>query len=169
MKNILKTLPFAPEYMLSEAGVLYRVEDGVLTKIIPTLNAEYPYWIISINGDWHTISCHILMAQTFMPNPYNYRIVNHKDGDKHNWSLSNLEWCTQSQNILHAQRNDLIPHTTKHDVVVQICEDILNGKTNKEISDVYGVSPSVVCHIRNGRRHAQVMHEVKSKLQYHGN
>ena len=47
---------------------------------------------------------HRCVAQLFIPNPLNLRCVNHKDGDKTNNRVSNLEWNTYSQNHIHAYR-----------------------------------------------------------------
>lgn len=49
------------------------------------------------------------MAEAFIPNPLNKKYVNHKDGDKRNNTLKNLEWVTHSENIRHAYRLGLIP------------------------------------------------------------
>lgn len=43
-----------------------------------------------------------MLAETFIPNPHNYPIVNHIDGNKLNNSIENLEWCDYSYNTLHA-------------------------------------------------------------------
>jgi len=44
---------------------------------------------------------HRIVAKCFLPNPYDYPEVNHKDGDKSNNKKDNLEWCTKKQNMQH--------------------------------------------------------------------
>lgn len=50
---------------------------------------------------------HRLVIETFLPNPNGYKYCNHKDGNKHNNALNNLEWCTKSYNQIHAYANGL--------------------------------------------------------------
>ena len=45
------------------------------------------------------IMVHLLVARTFIPNPENLPEVNHKDENKHNNIISNLEWCTRKYNV----------------------------------------------------------------------
>jgi len=62
----------------------------------------YKYMMIKVDGKGKLISLHRLIANTFIPNPENKKCVNHIDGNKLNNDLSNLEWCTYSENAVHA-------------------------------------------------------------------
>lgn len=53
------------------------------------------------------IEVHRIVAQTFIPNPDNLPCINHKDGNKLNNNINNLEWCTYSYNTKHAYNTGL--------------------------------------------------------------
>ncbi len=61
---------------------------------------------------------HRLVAETFIPNPNKFKDVNHKDGNKLNNNVNNLEWCTRSYNLIHAYNNGLKP------TIKQLCNEI---------------------------------------------
>ena len=63
---------------------------------------------LRLNGVQKMWLVHRLVATAFIPNPNNYPQINHKDGDKSNNKISNLEWCDQSQNTLHAYNTGLM-------------------------------------------------------------
>lgn len=55
-----------------------------------------------------TFRVHKAVAESFIDNPNNLPMVNHKDGNKLNNYIDNLEWCTNAENIQHAYDNNLI-------------------------------------------------------------
>lgn len=67
----------------------------------------------SIGYGTRNVLVHRLVALAFIPNPMNYPYVNHKDGNKENNNVSNLEWCTQAQNIRHSIDNGLRIYKSK--------------------------------------------------------
>lgn len=64
----------------------------------------YRFVYLSKNGISKKHTIHRLVAQAFIPNPNNYPVINHKDGNVENNCVDNLEFCTQSHNIKEAYR-----------------------------------------------------------------
>jgi hypothetical protein len=69
-----------------------------------TQRAE-PYLCVKVDGRKHYL--HRLVAALFVPNPALNNVVNHKDGDTRNNAAVNLEWCTASENCMHASATGL--------------------------------------------------------------
>ena len=65
-------------------------------------NNGYLQFALNKNGIRKMKYVHIIVAETFLPNPLFLETVNHKDGNKLNNKVSNLEWSSQSDNNLHA-------------------------------------------------------------------
>ena len=66
---------------------------------------RYGYLYVNLykNGKRKTYRIHRLVAETYLPNPLNLPQVNHKDEDKSNNALPNLEWCTAAYNVNYSQ------------------------------------------------------------------
>lgn len=65
------------------------------------LSNEYHRVSLVINGVNKIFLTHRLVAETFLPNPNNLPVVHHKDGNKYNNKVENLEWVTVKENALH--------------------------------------------------------------------
>lgn len=110
---------------------------------------------------------HRLVAKLFIPNPDNLPVVNHKDGDKTNNCVDNLEWVTQSENVRKAyetgqakptenQRQAIIKtNHLKRKKVRQYDKEgnlIREFKSVREASEELNITSSMVSLIANGKR-----------------
>ena len=77
------------------------------------INSGYYKIVLYKNAVYKNKTIHRLVAETFIPNPNNYPCVNHKDGNKNNNNVENLEWCTYSENAKHAYKNNLTTAAAK--------------------------------------------------------
>lgn len=94
-------------YTVSEKGdVFSTITNKQLRQRIS--KQGYAYVNLYNSEGRKTKKIHRLVAETFIKNPNNYTQVNHKDGDKLNNRVNNLEWCTASYNTQHAYDNGLI-------------------------------------------------------------
>ena len=90
-------------YQVDTNGIVY-AKNGKPLKYSINHNG---YCIVNfyVNHKRKGFAIHTLIALTFIPNPDNLPEVNHKDGDKHNNCVNNLEWCTQAYNINYSIEN----------------------------------------------------------------
>lgn len=100
-----------PLFMVSSDGRVKIADTGEYAKIRDNGNG-YKQVQIMRNAKRYTKYVHRLVAECFIENPDCLPEVNHKDGDKSNNTASNLEWCSRSQNLLHAYKYGLKPNTT---------------------------------------------------------
>ena len=110
-KVVLKyhKLKFNPKYIISNKGfVISLVREFHLLNIRRDKHGYTHYYIRDLStGKRKDFKGHRLVAEHFIDNPNNYPIVNHIDGNKANNHIENLEWCTHSQNNIHAYKNGL--------------------------------------------------------------
>lgn len=79
-------------------------------KIISQANHRQGYKIVCFhrNGKQKTYKVHRLVAEAFIPNHKKYKCINHKDENKSNNVVSNLEWCNHSYNNNYGTRNEKV-------------------------------------------------------------
>ena len=69
------------------------------------------------NGISKDIAVHRLVAVAFISNPNNYRYVNHKDENTQNNKVSNLEWCTNSYNLIYSKGKKVAQYTKEGEFI----------------------------------------------------
>lgn len=139
-----------PEYYITDTGNVFsrqtsRNPDGRIKKLklTKTKNGYLRVCLSDANHKKHILFIHRLVAQAFIPNPENKPCVNHIDGNKENNCISNLEWCSYSENNVHAYRvlgkKPNCPNTNrvgKDSTRAIIVQQIKDGKV---IAEFYGV------------------------------
>ena len=123
-KEIWKTHPLYTNYAISSLGRIksikpYAQQRSLKNKERSNKSREkilsvkagksnpYLYVSISVNNKSYRRRVHRLVAETFIPNPNNYNVVNHINGIKTDNRVKNLEWVTNKENIRHAIENGL--------------------------------------------------------------
>lgn len=89
---------------------------------------------LTLNGKSRPLLIHRLVAMAFIPNPENKPCVNHKNGIKSDNRLENLEWCTYSENTIHAFKTGLSKATKgdKHHLRKDSSKSAFYGKSRGE-------------------------------------
>lgn len=101
-------------YQVSNLGRVRSLDKKVWNytkkgRILKQHNNGHGYYNISLHNNDKTEKhayVHILVAQAFIPNPNNYFQVNHKDFNKNNNCVDNLEWVSPEQNRLHYRKSN---------------------------------------------------------------
>lgn len=108
--EVWKNFPLVEGIEVSNIGRIKNTKTG---NILKTAIDRYGYEKVSFtsNGEKYYYTVHRLVAITFIPNPLNKPQVNHKDGNKLNNKVINLEWNTASENISHSFENSLNKNT----------------------------------------------------------
>lgn len=88
-------------YFIDTNGVIYN-SHGKIIK--PRIRKSTGYYAVVLYKPKKSHYVHRLIAEHFIDNPNNKNQVNHKDGDKSNNTIDNLEWVTHSENELHSYR-----------------------------------------------------------------
>lgn len=100
------------EYLLYKNGNIAscNFHNAGTTRLLRQFPDGYGYLCVNLplTHKPERVLVHRLMAMVFLPNPYGYSDVNHKDENKRNNNLANLEWCTRAYNVkfgTHMQRS----------------------------------------------------------------
>lgn len=95
-------IDFGNRYAITKSGKIYNIASGkYIVQNYDSLGGYTSATISDVNGKQHTIFVHRAVACTFIPNPNNYPLVNHKDFNINNNWVRNLEWCDYKYNCTY--------------------------------------------------------------------
>ena len=108
---------------------------------------DYPQMMLYIKKKYTFHYVHRLVAEVYLPNPNNYEYVKHKDGNRWNNNVSNLEWDPNRErgNVTNF-RDDI-----KMETVLAIREKYSKGEKQQVLADEYGLSQAYVSNLVNNK------------------
>lgn len=149
------------QYSIDEGGNVHNLKTNTILKHILKKNGYLVITLYSENPRYYQVGIHRLLAIAFIPNPHDKKEVNHKDGNKQNNNLDNLEWVTSRENNIHALKTGLrrINHGEKHnwckttteELARLVKENIKLGLTNRQIANKLNIPHYNVYDIRVGK------------------
>jgi len=172
----MKEIEGFENYCITEEGEVWsKLSQKFLVKMINTKG----YYHLKLYGEnkKSQVRVHRLVGLNLIPNPLNLPCLNHKDGNKLNNHVSNLEWCTHQENIQHAWDNGLSKSTVKHkEMAAKLCAakfganhkdskkviNRLTGKIHDSIKDASlerGGSRSYLSEALSGKRTNNTIYE----------
>ena len=142
-------------YYVTDDGKIWSERTNKYLNIQLDKNGYAKVRLRSTDGKTHRYSVHRLILENFKPVIGMEKLqVNHKDGNKLNNNLNNLEWTTCKENIQHAIDNDLrakINGASKltPEQVIEIFRRANNGETNISLGKEFNVHPDQIGRIKN--------------------
>ena len=137
----------------NQTGKKFVMKMHYKEKILKTfITRGYEHVSLKKNYKSKSFSIHRLVAMHFIPNPKNYKIINHKDENKLNNRVDNLEWCDHPYNANYGTRNQRIKEKLKNNpnYYIPVSCYTLDNKYVKDYESAVaagndiGISPSLI-------------------------
>ena len=157
MEEIIKAIPKHDGYFISNLGKIYSDKRKSGRKELkPFANAK-GYAYVDLGGKKYSV--HRLVALTFIPNPQNLPQINHKDENKWNNHVNNLEWCTNEYNHNYGTRNKKMAITESKPLLMISAETgiiVKRYQTEREAE-------------KDGHYHGSILKAIRKEIsEYHG-
>lgn len=141
-----------------QVSTLGRIKSLKKNLIMKPMVATNGYLIACLwkNNKQKKFVIHRLVAQAFIPNPNNYKEINHIDEDKTNNRIENLEWCSHSYNMNYGNVKEKISDANKGKIITQetkqkLREDTSNRRwTNNGTTEKYVYKEQLYSFLENG-------------------
>lgn len=121
----MKTIKGHEDYGVTSCGLVYSYKSKKFIK--PFVCNGYLRVKLSVQGEENNYYVHRLVAETYIPNQNNFPQINHKDENKTNNCIGNLEWCTSKYNINYGKHNEKVSQTMKKQVLCLELNEIFDS------------------------------------------
>lgn len=154
----MKQIPNLDKYFATEQGDIYSTQRGRPKKMVATVDtSKYKRLQLRTKEGVKSFLVHRLVALTYLPNPLGLPQVNHKDGDKLNNHVDNLEWVTASDNMKHAYEIGIKSSSGEsnsrslftEDQVLQIYYELLDGARISDLAKKYSSTKGRIGSIKD--------------------
>lgn len=151
-------------YQVSNSGRIKSSRKVYKEQLLKHFDNGQGYSVVMfrVNKEYKHFRVHRLVASAFIPNPENKPYINHIDGNKSNNKVDNLEWCTRSENELHAYRTGLKQgywtgkkesHTTKKVNQYSLADELIGEyKSVVGASNWTGINKNCIARVARGER-----------------
>ena len=154
-------------YQVSNTGKVRDLKNHI--KPVYKNNKGYECLSLYYNGKTYHPTVHRLVAKAFIPNPNNYDQINHKDCNKENNSVENLEWCNQRYNYDEGMKTFQYSKNEEHyfaklknsDIPI-IYELYKLGFTRATVAKIFNVRPSSLEAIEKGISYRELGYNFKA-------
>lgn len=168
--ELWKPFPLHPLYEVSSLGNILDARKGISPKICNKNGYRTAFLKKGhLNGElhnWKQWLVHRMVAITFLDNPMSNTVVNHKDGNKTNNKASNLEWCTNEENIRH-YFSDLREDPFDDCVLMALATYLpFRKKGILRVSREMGLNHVEVAEVARGNKGAEFMSKIGVSLTF---
>ena len=145
-------------------GIIISLKGILLEENLRAFSKTKGYYTVPLykNNIAKSYRINRLVAQAFIPNPYNLPQVNHKNLNKLDNQVENLEWCDQSYNMQHARINKIfskpLGNRKINEIQAKEIKDLWKtGKyTQDKIGKMYNLAGSTISYIVNNKRWKEI-------------
>ncbi len=156
-------------YQISNLGRIYSKKRRVCLKVKRLGNNGYYQVRLSKDGNYVYKNLHRLIAETFIPNPNNYRTVNHINGNKLDNRVSNLEWADDSRQQHQAYLLGLkkcTQHILSENEILEVYKKYFEEKQSiYSLAKEYNTRKQQITKLIKGQRHQNLLRQYRDKVK----
>lgn len=154
-------------YQISNLGRIYSKKKRTCLRVKRLGNNGYYQVRLSKDGKYIYKNLHRILAETFIPNPNNYRTVNHINGNKLDNRLENLEWADDCKQQHEACLLGLKPTTqyilTTNEILEVYRKYFEEHQTMYSLAKEYGTRKQQIAKLVKGQRHQDLLRQYRDK------